>query len=446
MDRTNHRILIVDDEQPFRTLLSRILADEGYTVLAVGNPAEALAALSSFEPALLITDLKMPGMDGIELMTAARRQRELDVILLTAFATVETAVDALKRGASDYLTKPLKSPDELRVAVAKVLERRELVSENRLLKSEQLSGLPPLEIVFAGMEAVLGSVQQVAATDATVLLLGETGTGKTLVAKVIHRLSGREGPFVDINCASIPEQLLESELFGHEKGAFTGAAALKKGKFEFAQDGSVLLDEIGEMSPALQAKLLRVLQERCFERVGSVRTVRTNARVLAATHRDLAQRVADRLFREDLYYRLNVFPIEIPPLRERKGALPGIARHLVGAIGRRLGKPDLEVDGEALARLADHAWPGNVRELENAIERAVIMSKGKALELHVPVAPGAPSVQRPQRAGDLKTLEQEAIRDALARTGGNRRLAAEQLGISLRTLQYKLNEYGMRER
>jgi DNA-binding NtrC family response regulator len=444
MDRTNQRILIADDEQPFRTLLSRILTDEGYTVLAVGHPEEALAALASFEPVLLITDLKMPGMSGIELMTAARRHRELDVILLTAFATVETAVDALKRGASDYLTKPLKNPDELRIAVAKVLERQELVNENRMLKSEQLSDLPPLDIVFAGMESVLRSVRQVATTDATVLLLGETGTGKTLVAKVIHRLSGRAGPFVDINCASIPEQLLESELFGHERGAFTGASALKKGKFEFAQDGSVLLDEIGEMSPMLQAKLLRVLQERIFERVGSVRTVKTNARVLAATHRDLAQRVADKQFREDLYYRLNVFPIEIPALRERKAALPAIARHLVGVIGRRLGRAGLEVDAEALARLGDHGWPGNVRELENAIERAVIMSKGTSLEVRVPSASAAPVVQGSPRASDLRSLEQEAIRDALAGTGGNRRKAAEQLGISLRALQYKLNEYGLR--
>jgi DNA-binding NtrC family response regulator len=445
MDRAHHRILIVDDEQPFRTLLSRILTDEGYTVLAVGHPEEALAAIASFEPALLITDLKMPGMNGIELMAAARRHRELDVILLTAFATVETAVEALKRGASDYLTKPLKSPDELRIAVAKVLERQELVNENRMLKSELLADLPPLEIVFVGMESVLESVRDVATTDATVLLLGETGTGKTLVAKLIHRWSGRAGPFVDINCASIPEQLLESELFGHEKGAFTGASALKKGKFELAQDGSVLLDEIGEMSPTLQAKLLRVLQERCFERLGSVRTSKTSARVLAATHRDLAQRVADKQFREDLYYRLNVFPIELPALRARQGAVPAIARHLVGVIGKRLGKPNLEVDGGALARLGEYAWPGNIRELENAIERAVILSRGTALELRVPGAPTAPGAQRPLVSGDLRSLEREAIRNALANTGGNRRKAAEQLGISLRALQYKLNEYGMRE-
>ena len=433
---------MVDDEKSFLLLMTKILEDERYTVKGLTDPEDALKVLESFEPNLIISDLRMPKMDGIRFMEEVRKSRETDFIMVTAFATVETAVTAMRKGAADYITKPLKDPDQLRIAVAKVFERQILLSENTLLKSALFEDIPSFDIMFAGMESVLKDIRDVAPTGATVMLYGETGTGKTLVAKILHRLSGRKGPFVDINCAAIPENLLESELFGYEKGAFTGALAQKRGKFELANDGTILLDEVSEMSLTLQAKLLKIIQEKTFERLGSLNTVKTNARIVAATNRNLRQMVGEGKFREDLFYRLNVFPISIPPLRERRAHLEKITHYLVDTISRRLGKEPKIIPAGIIKKMMDYAWPGNIRELENIVERAIIVSKGS--ELYVSgIWDISVSGQEQRIGGALKAIEKEAIRNALLQTDGNRKRAAEILGISLRSLHYKIKEYGI---
>lgn len=444
MQKENFRILIVDDEKSFLLLLSKILEDAGYTVKGFTDPENAIKAVDSYSPNLVITDLKMPKMSGIQLMEEIKnRNSDIDFIMITAFATVDTAVSAMKKGASDYITKPLKDPEQLRIAVSKIYERQRLVDENKLLKSEAFHNMPPIEIVFSGMENILKEIKDVAPTDATVILYGETGTGKSLIAKIIHYMSGRTGPFVDINCAAIPENLLESELFGYEKGAFTGALSQKKGRFELAGDGTIFLDEVSEMSPVLQAKFLKVLQDRTFERLGSLNTIKTNARVIAATNRDLKALVEEKKFREDLYYRLNVFPINIPSLRDRKKHIPDIAGYLVKVISARLGKEAKTIPAEEMVRLAGYAWPGNIRELENVIERSVIISRGNQLILP-DLEPAKAEISDTQKMeGDLKTVEKIAIENALSKTNGNRKKAAEILGISLRSLQYKIKEYGL---
>lgn len=442
MNKENFRIVIVDDEKSFLLLMTKILEDEKYMVKGFTDPEDALKVLDSFEPNLIISDLRMPKMDGIRFMEEVRRSHEVDFIMVTAFATVESAVAAMKKGALDYITKPLKDPDQLRFAVAKVFERQALLNENAFLKSAPFEDIPPLEIVFAGMEGVLKEVKDVAPTDATVMLYGETGTGKSLVAKILHLLSGRKGPFVDINCAAIPENLLESELFGHEKGAFTGALAQKKGKFELANNGTILLDEVSEMSLTLQAKLLKIIQEKTFERLGSLNMIKTNARIIAATNRDRKQMVREGKLREDLFYRLNVFPISVPPLRERKAHLEKITHYLADTISRRIGRQPKTIQAMVMKEIMEYPWPGNIRELENVIERAVIVSKGP--ELHIS---GIGYISEPGQeqkiGGDLKSIEKEAIKTALSQMGGNRKRAAEMLGISLRSLHYKIKEYGM---
>ncbi|HAK88653.1 MAG: sigma-54-dependent Fis family transcriptional regulator [Nitrospirae bacterium GWB2_47_37] len=443
MQRENFRIVIVDDEKSFLLLMTKILEDSGYVVKGFTDAEEALKAVDSFSPNLIITDLKMPKMDGIRFMDELKKKNEdMDFLMVTAFATVETAVEAMKKGAADYITKPLKDPDQLRIAVSKIYERQRLTAENRMLKSEMFSDIPPIEIVFPGMEGILKDISDVAPTDATVILYGETGTGKTLIAKIIHNKSGRSGPFVDINCAAIPETLLESELFGYEKGAFTGALSQKKGRFELAGDGTIFLDEVSEMSPALQAKFLKILQDRTFERLGSLNTIKTNARVIAATNKNLKSLVEEKKFREDLYYRLNVFPINIPPLRDRKEHIPDIANHIVKVISLRLGKEPKQISADEMDKLTFYTWPGNIRELENVIERSVIISKGTELIL--------PDLETPNEmssghgaAADLKSIEKTAIENALIKTGGSRKNAAGMLGISLRSLQYKIKEYGI---
>ena len=433
MRKEDFRILLVDDEKSFLLLLTRILQEAGYTVRGMHDPESALNALDTFGPHLVITDLKMPKMDGIRLMEeVARRNAGADFIMITAFATVDTAVEAMKKGAVDYITKPLKDPGQLREAVSKVFGSRSAAER----ASSGPDELPPLDIVFAGMEEVLREIRDVASTDATVIIFGETGTGKSLIARVLHHLSGRSGPFVDINCAAIPETLLESELFGYERGAFTGAVAQKKGRFELAGSGTLFLDEVSEMSLALQGKFLRVLQDKTFERLGSLVSLRTDARIIAATNRNLKECVTERRFREDLYYRITVYPITLPPLRARRERFPDIAGYLLRAASARFGK-DLRMTDEAMERLMQHPWPGNIRELENVIERAVIRSRGQQLVLPDLETGGAAGAD----AGDLKTLERVAIENALKRTRGNRREAAEILGISLRTLQYRIKEY-----
>ena len=454
MENRDFRILIVDDEQSLVLLASRILKKEGYEVRGAYSGEEALAILKNYAPNLIISDLKMPGISGIDLLKKVKKMYpEIDFIILTAYGTVENAVEAMKCGAIDYLIKPLKSPDELRLAVKKVVERQRLLAANTLWEEQLSEGLPPVNVIFAGMKDVWKQIQQVAETEATVLLHGESGTGKSLIAKVIHKLSGKKGAFVELNCAAIPETLIESELFGHEKGAFTGAVKTKQGKFELAQDGTIFLDEIGEMPLSAQAKLLRVLQERAFERVGGTITLTTNARIVAATNQDLKEKIKEKTFREDLFYRLNVFPIYLPSLRERKDAIETISKYLLKNICSKVGKSIAGFSAEAMELLNSYLWPGNIRELYNTIERAVILSTDQKEELtkeNFDFLLGISKKEESKDAGEekgeielksLEELEREAIEKALKKTKGHRKKAADILGISLRTLQYKLKKY-----
>ncbi|NPA95033.1 MAG: sigma-54-dependent Fis family transcriptional regulator [Thermodesulfobacteria bacterium] len=459
MDKKDFRILVVDDEKSLVLLASRILKKEGYSVQGAYSGQEALAIIKNFAPNLVISDLKMPEMSGIDLLKKVKADKpEIDFIILTAYASVENAVEAMKCGALDYLIKPLKNPDELRLAVEKVIERQALINSNTLWQSQLTDGLPPTNVIFAGMKDVWEQIQRVATTEATVLLQGESGTGKSLIAKVIHQLSGKKGAFVELNCAAMPETLIESELFGHEKGAFTGAVKTKQGKFELAQDGTIFLDEIGEMPLSAQAKLLRILQERAFERVGGTITLTTNARIVAATNQDLKARIKDKSFREDLYYRLSVFPIELPPLRKREGAIELIGTYLLQTIAIRVGKHVEKFSDDALELLKSYPWPGNIRELYNAIERAVILADEKQEMLtqkdlsfidqslaDSDSQPGSGSSDG-EELKKLEEIEREAIVKTLEKTKGHRKKAAEILGISLRTLQYKIKKYGYKKR
>ncbi len=458
MEKKDFRILVVDDEKSLVLLASRILKKEGYQVQGAYSGPEALVIIKNFAPNLIISDLKMPEMSGIDLLKKVKQEApEIDFIILTAYASVENAVEAMKCGALDYLIKPLKNPDELRLAVEKVLERQTLIKSNTLWQSQLTDGLPPTNVIFAGMKDVWQQIQRVAATEATILLHGESGTGKSLIAKVIHQLSNKKGAFVELNCAAMPETLIESELFGHEKGAFTGAIKTKQGKFELAQDGTIFLDEIGEMPLSAQAKLLRILQEKAFERVGGTITLTTNARIVAATNQDLKARIRDKTFREDLYYRLSVFPIELPPLRKRENAIETIGNYLLGNISARVGKRMGKISPEALELLLSYEWPGNIRELYNAIERAVILADEKQ-ELLRPEdlsfidlagTDGSSGASGENKGAELKRLEEierEAIEKTLKMTDGHRKKAADILGISLRTLQYKIKKYGYKKR
>ncbi|MEA1867430.1 MAG: sigma-54 dependent transcriptional regulator [Thermodesulfobacteriota bacterium] len=445
MEPNNFRILVVDDERPLTALLSRILTQAGYQVKPADSGIKALGTIGDFSPNLVITDLKMPDISGIDLLKKVRSERpEIDFIILTAYATVENAVEAMKEGALDYLIKPLKDPDELRMAVAKVVERQTLMAVDTLWRNQLAEGLPPTDVIFAGMDEVWSEIQYVAKTDATVLLQGESGTGKSLVAKAIHHLSGRQGPFVELNCAAIPETLIESELFGHEKGAFTGAIKTKRGKFELAHNGTIFLDEIGEMPLSAQVKFLRILQERTFERVGGTTTLNTSARIIAATNQDLMAGIREKRFREDLYYRLNVFPITLPPLKKRLEAIQMLTNYLVRSISTRVGKKVSEISDDTLKQIKSYEWPGNVRELHNVIERAIILSRDSRLKLPPLTASLIDSISEPatKRFRSIRDMEKEAIETTIMETDGNRRKAAEILGISIRALQYKLKEYG----
>jgi len=447
MAKLKASILVVDDEPAMRLLLSSILKDEGHNVTAAATGEEALHLIATRHYHLVLTDLKMPGISGLELLEQVMRDDPgTAVIILTAFGTVEGAVEAMRKGAVHYLLKPLANPDELRLTVRRVLEERRVTDEATTLRQATEAVFPFGEIVAgdAKMQDALELGRSVAPTDATVLITGETGTGKELMARAIHHWSPRaEQAFVAVNCAALAETLLESELFGHEKGAFTGAAAQRRGRFELAHGGTLFLDEVGEMSPALQAKLLRVLQEGTLERVGGTRTVTVDARVVAATNRDLQRMIADRTFREDLYYRLSVFPINIPPLRERRADVLPLAGHILAQASRRFGKRVSGFSDEAKVLLQDYAWPGNIRELQNVIERAAILCREDQIapsHLHLSTAPTESSSAAPRT---LHELEREAILAALAAHGGNRRRAAEQLGIGLRTLYARLRDYGM---
>jgi len=443
LGETMAAILIVDDEEGLREFLSDALASDGHETTQASDGIEALRKLAARAFDLMITDLKMPGaVDGMALLRKARsEQPEMEVLVLTAYGTVDTAVEAMKLGAFDYLEKPIGSPGELRLVVARALERRKLVAKDAV--ERDIHRTPPLSYGDPVMTPVVKALERVAATNATVLLLGESGTGKEVAARAIHELSPRaRGPFVPVACAAITETLMESELFGHEKGAFTGAAAARRGRLELADGGTLFLDEIGELKPELQAKLLRVVQERRFERVGGTRTIAVDVRWISATNRNLENMVAEGRFRADLYHRLAVFPIHLPPLRERAQDILPLAATLLAGISAQLARPLLRLDDSARQRILEGAWPGNVRELANALERAAIMADGDVVrgeDLEISKRPP------PSLAGavTMDEVEREAIRTALDATGGNRRKAAERLGIGERTLYEKLKRYGI---
>jgi two-component system response regulator FlrC len=439
-------VLIVDDEPGIRSFLAEVLRGEGHTVTTAADGEEASRLLDQRGFHVVITDLRMPRVDGMTLVRKVRAESpETEVIVLTGNATVATAVEALKLGAFDYLVKPLSGPDELRIVVRRALERKRLTEDRQ---RSQRAPDPPDEFVAhdPSMLAVVAQVDKVAATDATVLLLGESGTGKELLAQRIHRRSRRsDGPFVAVNCAALSDTLLESEIFGHERGAFTGATATRRGRFELADGGTLFLDEIAELRPGLQAKLLRVLQDYRFERVGGSRTIEVDVRVVAATNRNLEEAQLAGTLRPDLYHRLAVFPIRLPPLRERTDDILPLARHLLRRIGRQLGRRDLALDPAAEQALLAYGWPGNVRELANLLERAAILAEGSTLTLtHLAIPTAARATAVPATLdGTLEELEREAIRRALAAEGGHRKNAAARLGIGLRTLYEKLRAYGI---
>lgn len=442
------RILLVEDDATFRSLLAAILEDEGYELVEREDGKAALMSLQRQSFDLVLSDLRLPGMNGLELFRTATAQGVAPpFVLLTAFGTVEEAVDAMKEGVVDFLTKPLKDTALLRNLVRRILAEKRPGGSSGLLQGKESAGLPPDEVLFAGqvMQEVRRLIADVAPTQATVLITGESGTGKELTAQAIHQASQRcKAPFIAINCAAIPETLLESELFGHEKGAFTGATQVRQGKFELASGGTLFLDEIGELPLALQSRFLRVLQERVFERVGGSREIRTDVRVIAATNRDLAEEVKSRRFREDLYYRLNVFPIRMPSLRERQDGLPLLVDYLLKRAVIQAERTVQGIDPAALTQLLCSNWPGNIRELRNIIERAVILCKGRITLADLPHAVTQTTVDRDSAdAVNLRGRERATILQALESCGNNRRLAAEKLGISRRTLQYRLKEYGV---
>ena len=442
------RILVVDDEVNARTALAELLRDEGFDVETAADAFKALGKYEAFAPHVVVTDLKMPGMDGIELVKKVRTMEDAAaVVVMTAFGAVTSAVDAMRAGAADYLAKPLNF-DELLVVLDKVLDEQAMRRETRQLRVRVRDRVAPNNIVGMSppMQRVFEVVDQVAPSRATVLLTGESGTGKELVANALHQRSPRvNGPFIKLHCAALAESLLESELFGHEKGAFTGALARKDGRFSLADGGTLFLDEIGEISPAIQIKLLRFLQERELERVGGTQTLRVDVRVIAATNKNLAEEVAKGRFREDLYYRLNVVSLELPPLRDRRSDIPALAKFFVDRYAKDNGKAIEGFTPETMELLAAYDWPGNVRELENAIERAVVLATGslidtKALPTSVRprvVPPGMPIVP----GSTLADLEKYAILETLKATGGSTSKAAEILGISVRTIQYRLHQY-----
>jgi DNA-binding NtrC family response regulator len=444
------RILVVDDEPAQRELVAGFLAKRGFEVVQAEGAAAALARFKQEFFDLVLTDQKMPELSGLDLLEGVRAVTpETAVIIMTAYGTIETAVSAIKAGAADYLTKPLNL-DELLHRIHRVRERQQLLRENRelrlaLAERHRVEGI----IGESGpMQEALSVVRRVAPSDATVLIRGESGTGKELIAKAIHHASPRAaGPLVKVNCAALPEGLLEAELFGHEKGAFTGAIAMRKGRFELADGGSLFLDEIGDLPPHMQVKLLRVLQEREFERVGSSRPIAVNVRLLAATHRDLEALVRQDRFREDLYYRINVVTLTLPPLRDRRQDLPLLIDHFVRTFAAKNAKPIAGLTREAREALLRYDYPGNVRELENLIERAVVLTRDEIigigdlpLTLHDPAPePATP----PGLDAAVEALERRMIRDALGRASGVQTRAAELLGISERVLRYKLRKYGL---
>jgi DNA-binding NtrC family response regulator len=452
------KILLADDEPSIRLSLSDALQESGHSVLAVADGAEAWRRLQADPFDLVISDIRMPGMSGMELFELIRDQEpEVDVILMTAYAEVEDAVRALKEGAVDYLIKPFDL-EEMRVRVGRIESQRSLQAQLAQAR-EQLEQQDPARLVVGESPAMVSlgrMVETVADSDATVLIHGESGTGKELVARTLHRLSPRtDGPFVAVNCAAFPETLLEAELFGHEKGAFTGAHAQRIGRFEAARGGTLFLDEVAEIPMTAQAKLLRVLQDGTFEPLGTNQTVQADVRIVSATHRDLRQRIAEGTFREDLYFRLNVLDLHIPPLRERRGDLPILIEHFLRKHVRP-GRPIPSLSPAAFAALSEYAFPGNVRELEHAMHRAVVLCRGDVIELHHLPEPISGSVSPDMGEGEddggikplhdaMKLFEREYLLRALRSVDGKKAKAADLLGISRKNLWEKLKGHGVND-
>ncbi|MDR3720460.1 MAG: sigma-54 dependent transcriptional regulator [Candidatus Acidoferrales bacterium] len=445
-------ILIVEDEPKMRRLLELQLAEEGFHARTSPDAETGLQLLGKEPFDVIVTDFKLPGMSGLEFLHAVKRvNAELPVVIMTAYGTVESAVDAMKAGASDYVLKPF-SLAELVLIIRKELATHHLRQENRDLREALGHRYEYKNIVARSdkMQAVLALVERVAPTNATVLIGGESGVGKDLIARAIHEHSQRaSGPFVKINSTAIPETLLESELFGYEKGAFTGATSNKPGKFELADRGTLFLDEIGDVPAAIQVKLLRVLQDREFERLGSTRTHKVDVRLVAATNRDLRAALEEGTFREDLYYRLNVVAIDIPPLRDHKEDIPALAELFLEKSARESGKAVRGITPQAMKMLMDFHWPGNVRELQNVLERAVTLSSGAILDvgdIHIDGPPRRVSTDSAPVLPDGMTLEQweeELLREALRRADGNKSQAARALGLSRNALRYRLSKMGV---
>ena len=447
------RILVVDDDSYVREATEMILIRKGYEVDTAPEAKTALQKLEEGEYDLLLSDIKMPGMSGQELLEKVKAKwPELHVILMTAYGTVEDAVRAIRNGAYDYIQKGSESTtEETEIVVERALEFQETKRENRRLRSELQSRYSFSNMIgkTQNMEQVFDLIGTVADSRATVLVTGESGTGKELVARALHyNSSRRNGPFIRLNCAALPKDLMESELFGHEKGAFTGAIKQTRGRFEMADGGTLLLDEISEIDPSLQAKLLRVLQEREFERIGSTQTIKIDVRIVATTNRDLQKEVEEGTFREDLFYRLNVIEIPLPPLRERSDDVPALVRTFVERYNADNGKSVAGIDDEALELLLRYSWPGNVRELENYVERAVVVAGGSVLTVgdfprKLAAGPDGGSLDAGLQVGvTVHEMERRLIMKTLEAYSGNRTEAAAQLGISTRTLRNKLHEYG----
>jgi DNA-binding NtrC family response regulator len=444
------KVLVVDDDPAIVSVLSELLTKEGAQVTGCGTGGGAVAAGGEERFDVVLADIRLPDMDGLRLLQAFQQASpDSAVILMTAFGTVETAIQAIKAGAYDYVPKPFKL-DEVRIAVERALERKRLLAENRRYRQE-LRGKYRLENVVGAsgpMLEVFKTVARVAPTRSTVLIQGESGTGKELIARTIHHNSDRaQGPFVTVDCGALPETLLESELFGHERGAFTGATALKRGLFEVGRGGTCFLDEIGDISPAVQSRLLRVLQEHEIKRVGGTEPIKVDARVLAATNKDLEALVKAHRFREDLFYRLSVVILSLPPLRERVDDIPLLADFFLRKCAKEAGKAVERIAPEAMALLCAHRWPGNVRELEHTIERAVVLTQNPTvLPQDLPPEIQAPAGRRPSPEAPvlpLRELERRHLLFALERAGGNRKRAAEWLGITRRTLYRMAARHGI---
>lgn len=445
------KILIADDEPNMIWALKRALTKEGYEVLSVENGEEAVKTFEKEEPDLVILDLKMPKMDGMEALKAIKEiNHKVPVMMITAHGTTKVAVEAMKMGALDYILKPFDI-EELRVTIRKALEYKTLNDEVRYLRGKLREESNQIIYKSRVMDDLMKMVYKVAPTDATVLIQAESGTGKELIANVIHEYSNRhKGPLIKINCGALPENLLESELFGYEKGAFTGATSRKKGKFELAHGGTIFLDEIGEISEAMQVKLLRVLQEKEFQRVGGEETIKGDFRVIAATNKNLHEMVDRGEFREDLYYRLNVIPIHIPPLRERREDIPLLVDYFIERYCRQMGKPKMSISKSALEKMMNYEWKGNIRELQNIVERGVILSYGS--EITEDILPNdirnasntiSSNFILPEEGVSLEEVERSFIIQALERTGYNQTRAAKLLGITRHTLMYRLEKYNI---